>query len=760
MDPEKTRVIHEWPIPKTVRDVQSFLGFANFYRRFIDNYSKIVTPLTRLTRKTTKFSWSDEAHCAFRTLKEAFTTAPVLVHFDPANPIVVECDSSDYAMGLVLSQYTPSDNELHPVAFHSRTLNPAECNYEIYDKELNVIVEAFRHWRQYLEGAQHEVLILTDHRGLKFFRQKQVLTRRQARWSQELEEQWFTIDYRSGRLSTKPDALTRRGDVYPRGADGGYANANPQNYKILLKPHQLLSSVILDSAVISAQIREGLVHDPLAQKQIANLYQNPPDETWPSYSLSAENPRLLLCEGLIYVPDYNDLRLLITRVFHDHQLAGHPGVTKTIKNIRRRYWWPQLNAFVKNYIATCPECKRAKSIRHKPYGPLRFLPIPERPWNSISMDFIDGLPDSNGFNSILVIVDRFTKMARFIPTVTTIDSPALATIFLREIFSRHGVPADIVSDRGKHFISHFWSSLCDLLHIKSNLSTAYHPETDGQTERLNQILEQYLRVYVNYQQDDWASLIPLAEFAYNNAPHSATQVSPFFALQGFHPNITIYQEDVPSVEASKIAHSLDSLHEYLREQLKIAQDQYRDATLGRRVEIPNLEPDSFCWLDARNIKTKRPMKKLDHKRIGPYRILEKVSTHARRLELPRALQAIHPVFQVSLLEPYIPNTIPNRTSSPPPPVEIDGDLEFEVQEILDSKIDKRAKTDHGLKYLVRWCGYGPEHDSWHFASNIENAPDLVESFHSRYPDKPGPLELLEETAKTPRQPTRRSTRKH
>ena len=757
MDPEKTKVIREWPIPQTMRDVQSFLGFANFYRRFIDNYSKIVVPLTRLTRKDVPFLWDEAANQAFETLKTSFTTAPVLVHFDPANPIVVECDSSDYAMGLILSQYCPPDNELHPVAFHSRALNPAERNYEIYDKELNVIVEAFRHWRHYLEGAQHQVLVLTDHRGLKYFREKNVLTRRQARWSQDLEEQWFVIDYRTGRLSEKPDALTRRSDVYPRGADGGYALNNPHNHKVLLQPSQLLSNVILDSVVIAEQIKQGLTSDPYARQRIRDASSESPPTSKHRFELNPDG--FLLCDGSIYVPDSLDLRLLVTRVFHDHPLAGHPGVAKTIKQLCRRYWWPQMNDFVKRYVASCSECRRAKSTHHKPYGPLRFLPIPERPWNSISMDFIEGLPDSEGFDCILVVVDRLTKMARFVPTVKTLDTPGLANIFLREIFALHGTPEDIVSDRGKHFVSRFWASLMQLLHIKSNLSTAYHPETDGQTERVNQILEQYLRVYVNYQQDDWVSLLPLAEFAYNNTPHSATQLSPFFANKGYHPKLTVHQENVTSVEAAQAAVSLESLHQYLRDQLKISIDRYKSATEDRRKEIPLLEPDDLCWLDARNIKTKRPMKKLDHKRLGPYRILEKVSTHARRLQLPPGLRSIHPVFHVSLLEPYTPNTIPNRVDIPPPPVEVDGDLEFEVEEILDSSVDSRLKTDHGLKYKIRWVGYGPEHDSWHFASNVENADELLEDFHSRYPNKPGPLSVLEQLAQKPKPKKKKPTPK-
>jgi hypothetical protein len=236
MDPAKTDAISRWPVPKTLKDVQSFLGFANFYRRFISTFSDIVLPLTRLLRKDTPFSWDAPQHQAFVALKSMFSKAPILIHFDPSNPIVLETDASDYAIAAILSQISPSDGDIHPVAFHSRSMQPAEVNYEIYDKELLAIFEAFKVWRPYLEGARHTILVLSDHKNLEYFATTKQLTRRQARWSEFLSTFNFTIRYRAGRLGTKPDALTRRGDVYPRGGDGLYASANPHNYLQMFKP--------------------------------------------------------------------------------------------------------------------------------------------------------------------------------------------------------------------------------------------------------------------------------------------------------------------------------------------------------------------------------------------------------------------------------------------------------------------------------------------------------------------------------------------
>src|SRR5882672_4027091 len=190
------------------------------------------------------------------------------------------------------------------------------------------------------------------------------------------------------------------------------------------------------------------------------------------------------------------------------------------------------------------------------------------------MDFIEGLPLSNGYDTILVVVCRLTKMALFIPTFRDIDAEDLAHIFLSQVFAKHGTPTDIISDRGKHFILRFWRLLCQLLSIKANLSMAYHPETDGQTEQVNQILEKYLWVYINYQQDNWVSFLPLSKFTYNNTLHSATMVTPFFANKGFHPKLEVSLESVVSDAAHSVAANLKELHQYLCDQISHALKQY------------------------------------------------------------------------------------------------------------------------------------------------------------------------------------------
>ncbi|MBW0490952.1 hypothetical protein O181_030667 [Austropuccinia psidii MF-1] len=208
---------------------------------------------------------------------------------------------------------------------------------------------------------------------------------------------------------------------------------------------------------------------------------------------------------------------------HESPVAGHPGQEKTLKLIKRDFLWASMNQFIKDYLSSCHKCSRNKKINHKNSGLLKPLQIPSTPWNSLSMDFITQLPLSNNLDSILVVVDRFSKMVIFIPAYGTITALHLAQIHINHVFSKSVLPASIVSDRGSLFVTSFCTQLCQKLKISRDLSTAFHPETDRQTERVNQILEQYLCMYVSYHQDDWHTWLPLTEFSYNNAEDPSTK---------------------------------------------------------------------------------------------------------------------------------------------------------------------------------------------------------------------------------------------
>ena len=744
---DKVKTISDWPEPRKVKDVQSFLGFANFYRRFIHNYSDIAVPLTRLTRKDAPWNFDTKAREAFEQLKSAFTTAPILAHWNPDNKLIVETDASDYALAAILSQYTP-EGVLHPIAFHSRTFNSAELNYDVHDKELLAIFEAFSHWRQYLEGAGDPIDVLTDHKNLEYFTSTKLLTRRQVRWSEYLSQFNLTIRYRPGKLGTKPDALTRRWDVYPKGGNSDYAKVNPQNYRPIFTSDNLVASlrastlitpvlrgaIIMDVDQLQSDIRSAYSDDPTSARQL-------PAPSDPRWSLGSDN--ILRRDQRIYVPDSNDLRLRVLQNKHDHPLSGHFGQNKTLALVRQDYFWPNMRTMVQEYCNSCTTCKCAKSQRHKPYGTLQQLPIPDKPWNSISMDFIEQLPASSGYTSILVVVDRLSKQSIFIPTTDTITSAELARLFVIHVFSKHGVPSHVTSDRGSEFVSRFFRSLGTALDMTLHFTSGYHPEGDGQTERVNQTLEQYLRIFCNYQQDNWSDILPLAEFAYNNAPNASTGVSPFFANKGYHPNITVQIErELASQQAKHFVTDLDELHSALRDQIKSAQLRYQGPADAKRTRPPQLQIGDSVFVKSDHIRTTRPSRKLSDKYLGPFEVIAHPSRQAYTLRLPEHLRSIHPVFHISQLEPSSPNTIPNRVQPPPPPIEVDGELEYEVSEILDSKIDNRRRTCK-LLYLVRWAGYEgtDEETSWVLATELDNANEAVSDFHDKYPHKPGPLPL-------------------
>jgi hypothetical protein len=418
MDPSKVETILKWPEPTSVKEMQSFLGFANFYRRFIDNYSGITKPLNALTKKNQTFEWTKQCQVAFDTLKQAFTEAPVLAHFNPELPITLECDASDYAVAGIISQHD-TEGELHPIAFFSCSMQPAELNYDIYDKELLAIVECFRVWRAYLEGSRYTIQVYTDHNNLQYFTTTKQLSRRQARWSERLSNFDFIINYRPGRLGAKPDALTRRSDVYPKRQF--QSTVNSINNQVLIEPLQLRAAVELNEELILGAIRN-------AER----------DSQWEEFNLKAEERvdgfvregDYIFRNGKIYVLNSRNLRLLVLQSRHDHKLRGHPGIRKTKEMIMRHFFWPGISKDVTNYVRACGPCNRSKAQRHKPFGLLKTLAIPQRPWSSISMDHITDLPESEGHDCILVVACRLTKQAVFIPTNKDDDAKDLVKQFI------------------------------------------------------------------------------------------------------------------------------------------------------------------------------------------------------------------------------------------------------------------------------------------------------------------------------------------
>ncbi|CAI5459296.1 unnamed protein product [Closterium sp. Yama58-4] len=447
VDPRKIEAVKKWKVPENVKELQQFLGFANYYNRFVPQYAKIAAPLTDLLKKDTPFKWDAPHQQAMEQLQTALTTAPVLILPDPDKDYVVEADASDQAVGAVLMQ--DHGNGLQPIAYLSKKLHGAELNYPIHDKEALAIVVAFKAWRCYLEGAK--TTVYTDHCSLKYLKSQPTLSRRQVRWVDFLETHFhYDIVYKP-RLHNKADALSRPGHVAGIQLDG----MNP-----------LLKGLFQHGYSVDGEIAT-------AEKQ--KLLQ------W------EKDLAVRKGSGKIWVPNYAPLRQILLEEFHDVPYAGHFGSNKTLAGIAKYYYWPRMAADVQQFVTSCDMCQRMKSSKQKKAGLLQPLPVPEQPWQVVSLDFITGLPStSRGHDSILVVIDKFSKMGHFIPTNATATAEATARLFFDRIITIHGIPATLISDRDPKFTSKFWKELMGLLGTKLAMSSAYHPQTDGQTERLNQ----------------------------------------------------------------------------------------------------------------------------------------------------------------------------------------------------------------------------------------------------------------------------------
>jgi hypothetical protein len=718
MDQAKVSAVTDWPTPTMVKEVQAFLGFANFYRRFIEGYSKVAQPLTELTRKDLKFEWTPKAGSAFQELKRRFTEAPILATFDPSKKIVLETDSSDFAIGACLNQ--PDENgKFKPIAYYSRKLSPAELNYDIHDKELLAIVVAFEQWRVYLEGPAYPVQVWTDHKNLIYFTTTKVLNRRQVRWAETLAAYNFTIAYRKGSENARADALSRRTD---------YVGPKQERPRAILKEtsegmqyNELLATIsVVENTELEKELKDAYSTDECAKRVL--------EKTEGDFLIDEQG--LIRFKGLVYVP--SKLRCQLVQEQHSLPAHGHQGIAKTFERIARNYYFPGLRKQVEKVVLECDICCKSKSNRHSPYGLLKSPPTPNGAWKSIALDFIVKLPPSKEpmtnvvYDSILVITDRLTKYGHFIPYKEASDATELAYTFLKIVIANHGLPEEIISDRDKLFTSKFWKSLMAQLGTNHKLSTAFHPQTDGQTERLNQTLEQYLRSYVNHQQDNWVQILPMAQFAYNSAMTETTKVSPFFANHGYQPEA--YREprkdETRAEQATLEVEKLKTFQQQLATDIQFLNERSAAYANKKRSMEPTLTEGDKVYLLRKHIKTQRPSTKLDFKKLGPFRILDKISSVNYRLQLPRESR-LHPVFHISLLEPA-KGTTPIATDTELQP-ENEPDV-YEVEKILDRRLVGKQE-----QYLIKWQGYKPTDNTWEPVKNL-NCPELLQAFHRQHPN--------------------------
>src|SRR6266446_2050338 len=390
--------------------------------------------------------------------------------------------------------------------------------------------------------------------------------------------------------------------------------------------------------------------------------------------------------------------------------------------VSQNYWWPGLSRYITKFITGCDACNQTKTFPTQKVGKVIPNKVPDRHWQVISIDMIGELPDSKGYNAILVVVDCLSKRIHAIPTVNSLDSAGVARLFLEHVWRHHRLPEEVLSDRRPAFMSNFLRELAALLGVKLTPSTSYHPQTDGQTEHVNQEIEAYLRVFVSHRQDDWADWLPLAEFAYNNRIHSTTRCTPFELDSGQHPRMGSEPTWSSAVEATdNFAQRMSQMQDEAKAALKHTMDEMAQYYDHQRSPTPAYEVGAKVWLNAQNYMTTCPTKKLDHKWLGPFVIKKVISPAAIKLRLSPHEQGIHPVISVSNVCPYHPDPILEHLLNPHPnPVLVDGSEEYEVESIVDSKYRYQR-----LHYLVKFKGWLDSDNEWLPADHLANAPDVV-----------------------------------
>ncbi|KAJ0589753.1 putative nucleotidyltransferase, Ribonuclease H [Helianthus annuus] len=614
MDESKIEAITTWPTPTSAHEVRSFHGLASFYRRFIRNFSSIVAPLTDCLKGNT-FLWTPAASHAFEELKQRVTQAPVLAlpNFEVA--FQVECDASGFGIGGVLSQ------ENRPIAFFSEKLNDAKQKYSTYDKEFYAIIRSLEYWRHYLLPG--EFVLYSDHQALRFINGQHKLNARHAKWVEYLQDFSFVIKHKAGANNTVADALSRR-------------RALVTSLKVQVEGFDIFR----------------------------HLYQDDPDfsEAWVGCQ-NATSTEYIIHDGFLFqgcrlcVPRCS-LRDAIILESHQGGLAGHFGRDKTLKLVQERFVWPRMGKDVARIIDRCRTCHVAKT-HHSNAGLYTPLPIPEGPWEDVSLDFVVGLPRTQRQkDSIMVVVDRFSKMAHFIPCAKTYDASQVARLYFAEIVRLHGIPKSLTSDRDVKFVGHFWRTLWKRMGSRLHFSSAHHPQSDGQTEVTNRTLGNLLRSLVGSNPRQWDLVLPQAEFAYNRSAHRSTGLSPFLVVYGRNPFTPLDLTPIPAVEhysaeGEERSTQIKQMHNMVREQIENNNIVYQRRANVRRKRVVFQEGD-MVWIHLS--KERFPggrLGKLQPRADGPFKVLKRINDNAYKIDLPGHYN-VSATFNVADLSPFLP----------------------------------------------------------------------------------------------------------
>ncbi|KAK1425082.1 hypothetical protein QVD17_20426 [Tagetes erecta] len=677
VDPTKIEAVKRWEAPKTPTEIRQFLGLAGYYRRFIENFSKIARPLTTLTQKKIKFEWGEKQQKAFEMLKQKLCSAPILSLPDGTDDFTVYCDASHQGLGCVLMQR----NKV--IAYASRQLKEHEKNYTTHDLELGAVVFALKIWRHYLYGTK--CVVYTDHKSLQHIFDQKMLNMRQRRWVELLNDYDCEIKYHPGKANVVADALSRKERAKP---------LRVRALRMTIQP-ELISSIRDNQG-------KALEDGNLQKEELVGMEKQ----------LTKDGDGILRFDGRKWIPVYGELRTRVLDEAHKSKYSIHPGNDKMYNDLRENYWWPGMKKDVATYVRKCLTCSKVKAEHQKPSGMLQQPEIPGWKWEQIAMDFVTKLPrTARGHDAIWVIVDRLTKSTHFLAIREDFTLERLAKLYVDEIVTRHGVPVSIISDRDSRFTSRFWQSFQKAMGTRLDLSTAYHPQTDGQSERTIQTLEDMLRACVLDFGGSWDTHLPLVEFSYNNSYQASIKMAPFEALYGRKCRSPLCWAEVGDVQLTGpeiVQETTDKIFK-IKERLVTARSRQKSYADKRRKPLEFAVDDRVMlkvspWKGAVRFGKKG---KLSPRYVGPFRIIERVGPVAYRLELPDELGNVHDTFHISNLKKCLSD---ESLVIPLQEIRIDDKMYFveEPVEVMDRQ-EKRLKRSRIPIVKVRWNSrYGPE----------------------------------------------------
>jgi len=748
-DGNKVARILDWPTPKSAKEVRQFLGLVRYLNAFLPKLAMQSEILNRLTWKDCNENfpeWTEKYQRAFETIKEIVVSRECLTTIDhsmmPGQKIFVTTDASQSATGAILS-FGKDWETARPVAFESMTLKGAELNYPVHEKELLAILRALRKWKVDLLGS--EFLVYTDHKTLLNFNTQKELSRRQARWMEELAIYDCKFVYVKGENNSVADALSR----YPfstvteahraeatghhpyqitKGCIGRVAvlKRDIATYTPLKSVAALAAAAVNDSKLIV--IDDNLIND------IRNAYGEDP---WCKQLISASRgmPELRIKDGLWFVGD----RLIVPagceareRIFRlAHDTMGHFGFFKTYETLRYSYFWPNMRKDLEEgYIPSCIDCQRNKNSTRKPTGPLHPLPVPDERFDSVAMDFIGPLPEEEGFNCILTMTDRLNSDIQLVPCSTKLTAEQLALLFFDKWYCENGLPLEIISDRDKLFMARFWKHLMILTGIKHRASSAYHPQTDGASERSNKTVNQLIRFHVERNQKGWVRALPRVRFAIMNTVNKSTGYSPFQLKHGRSPRIIPPLIEAPPRPSREHISARDVITRVTqdvtdaKDNLMVAKIAQAHHANEHRRDDPVYNVGDSIMLSTLN--RRREYKQKGEKRVakfmprfdGPYEV---TNVHREKstvtIDLPTQPNA-YPTYHMEHVKPFIPNDnnkYPSRTLAEPGPIMVDGIEEYTVEKIVAHR-----KMGRGYQYRVRFVGWGAEHERWIAGREMED----------------------------------------